>query len=241
MMNEVSQRTIIVGDIHGCISEFDELLETISYSSSNDRLILLGDLIDRGPDSVGVVRKAREMGIECVMGNHEQKFLKWYKNAGSRIDVYDKEHFYSDFSNEDINYIANMNNYIKVDNNIIVHAGLKPNIDITKQNKEDLLHIRYTDIDLNGIALSKVEKLGKEAVGAYFWTEFWKGPENVIYGHNVNSLSVPLIEEVAPNIFCYGLDTGCCFGGYLTALILETKEIIQIKAKQTYYKSRLDK
>lgn len=56
---ESKLRTIIVGDIHGCIDELNELIKTISYDKKTDRLILLGDLIDRGPDSVGVVQRAR--------------------------------------------------------------------------------------------------------------------------------------------------------------------------------------
>ena len=64
-----TKRTIIVGDVHGCIDEFDELVNLVSYDKTRDRLILLGDLIDRGPDSVAVVKRAREMNLECVMGN----------------------------------------------------------------------------------------------------------------------------------------------------------------------------
>lgn len=230
------RRTIIVGDIHGCIDEFDELLKTISYNKENIRLICLGDLIDRGPDSVGAIRKARELNLESVMGNHEHKFLKWYKSSGSRADVYDKHKHYTEFNDQDIEYIFQMSNFIKIDNTIVVHAGLKPGISLSAQKKDDLFYLRYTDLDGNFISLKKIFKAGKEALGAHFWTEFWKGPESVIYGHNVHSLSEPFIEEVSPEIFCYGIDTGCCFGGHLTAFVLETKEIIQIPAKQTYYK-----
>ena len=70
------KRHIFIGDIHGCLDEFNELLNKLSYDPKEDRLILLGDLIDRGPDSVGVVRKARELRLECVMGNHEHKYIK---------------------------------------------------------------------------------------------------------------------------------------------------------------------
>lgn len=232
-------RTIIISDIHGCISEFQELLKTVSYNPAQDRCILLGDLIDRGPDSVGVVRMAREMNLECVMGNHELKFLKWYKNRNSRSDVLDNKDFYSHFSDDDINYIFKLPSYIKYNNTIMVHGGVKANKSITEQSSNDLSYLRYIDSNGNFISMTKVQELGKEAIGAYFWTEFWRGPESVVYGHHVHSYKDPLIEEVAPNIFCYGLDTGCCFGGRLTALILETKEIVQIQAKETYYKSRI--
>jgi bis(5'-nucleosyl)-tetraphosphatase (symmetrical) len=230
-------RTIFIGDIHGCIIEFNELIKTISYDKNSDRLILLGDLIDRGPDSVAVVKKAREMDLECVMGNHEHKFMKWFKSSGSRNDVYDRHPHYTQFSDEDINYISQMSHYIELDEAIVVHAGLKPGIVLSAQTKDDLFYLRYTDPDRKFISLKKINKLGKEVVDAHFWTEYWTGPKSVVYGHNVHSYDSPLIEEVAPGVTCYGIDTGCCFGGKLTALIWETKEIIQIQAKQTYYRS----
>ncbi len=232
-----TKRTIIVGDIHGCLEEFDELLKKLSYDKSNDRLILLGDLIDRGPDSVGVVARARQMDLECVMGNHDYKFLKWWRNSGTTNDVYDRHPHYAKFSDADVNYIARMAHYIKLDGTIIVHAGLRPGISLANQSKEDLYYIRYMDSDKRFVSLKKINKLGKEASDAHFWTEYWKGPESIVYGHNVHSYEDPLIEEVAPGVVCYGIDTGCCFGGRLTALILETKEIVQVQAKQTYHKS----
>jgi bis(5'-nucleosyl)-tetraphosphatase (symmetrical) len=231
------KRTILIGDIHGCLDEFDEMLKTLSYHPDKDRVILLGDLIDRGPDSVGVVRRARELNLESVMGNHEYKFLKWFRDSKQ---IYDTQSYYSQLINEDINYIANMSTYIKLNNIIAVHAGLKPGIAISDQRKDDLLYLRYTDANRNFISLKKILKLGKRESGAMFWTEFWKGPESVVYGHNVHSLENPLIEEVAPGVTCYGLDTGCCFGGRLTALILDTKEIVQVQSKKTYYQSKFD-
>lgn len=232
-----TKRTIFVGDVHGCIDEFDELLKKLSYDPKNDRLILLGDLIDRGPDSVAVVRKAREMNLECVMGNHEHKFIKWFRTQGTRVDFYDKRAFYSELSDQDIVYIHDMPTYIELDDVAAVHAGVKPGIPISSQTKDDLMYLRYTDSDRKFISLKKINKLGKEATGAIFWTEFWTGPKNIVYGHNVNSYKDPRIEETAPGIFCYGIDTGCCFGGRLTALIWETREIVQVQAKRAYYQS----
>ena len=233
-------RTIIIGDVHGCIDEFNELIQTLSYNKKTDRIILLGDLIDRGPDSVAVVKRARELDLECVRGNHEHKFLKWYRSQGSSNDVYHKREHYTEFSDEDINYISRMDHYIKVEDTIIVHAGLRPGISLSNQSKDDLYYIRYMDAGSKFISLKKISKLGKAATGAHFWTEFWTGPESIVYGHNVHSFDTPLIEEVAPGVMCYGLDTGCCFGGHLSALILETKEIVQVKAKRVYYESKFE-
>lgn len=235
-----TKRHIFIGDIHGCLDEFNELLDKLSYNPQTDRLILLGDLVDRGPDSVGVVRKAREMKLESLMGNHEHKYIKWFRSQGSRVDVYDRADYYNQLSDQDITYIHDMPTYIELDDVIAVHAGLKPGIRLSEQRKDDLMYLRYTDSDRKFISLKKINKLGKEATGALFWTEFWQGPKSVVYGHNVHSYEHPLIEEVAPGVTCYGLDTGCCFGGRLTALIWETKEIVQVQAKRAYYRSNFD-
>jgi hypothetical protein len=237
---EIKERTIIIGDIHGCLEEFNLLLNKLNYNVLNDRVVLLGDLLDRGPDPVGVVRRARQLNLECIMGNHEHKFLKWYKTFGTKVDVYDKKSYYQDFCQEDVDYIFKMPIYINLGEVVAVHGGAKPGTPIEKQSKDELLYLRYTDKDMKFLSLKKIHKLGKEAAGAHFWTEFWKGPESIVYGHNVHSYDKPLIEEVIPGVFCYGLDTGCCFGGNLSCLILETKEIVQVKAKQVYYKSDFD-
>ena len=236
------KRTIIIGDIHGCIDEFNELVDKLNYDKNHDRLILLGDLIDRGPNSVAVVEKARKMDLECVMGNHEHKFTKWHKSMGSRNDVYDRKSHYTQFSDDDINYIYRMSNYIDLPqfNTVVVHGGVKPGRRIQDQTKDDLYYLRYVDKDAKFISLHKVSKLGITASGAHFWTDDWYGPESVVYGHNVHSYEEPRIVEVTPGVFCYGIDTGCCFGGKLTAMIMETKEFVQVQAKKTYYESDFD-
>lgn len=229
---EIKKRTVVVGDVHGCLEEFDELVKTINYNPIEDRLIVVGDLIDRGPDSVGVVRRCREMNLEVTMGNHEYKFLKWWK-GNKHLDVHPH---YSELNDDDVNYIARMPYYIKLRDDLwVVHAGVKPNLSIEQQKKDDLMYLRYTDKDRHFISMHKIAK--GEATGAMFWTEFWKGPASVIYGHNVHGFEDPKIEEVSPGVKCYGIDTGVCFGGRLTALIVETGEIVQVQAKKIYYKS----
>lgn len=234
-------RTIIVGDIHGCIDEFNELINTVSYNKNTDRMILAGDLIDRGPDSIAVVSKARKMDLECVMGNHEAKFLRWFNSSKNARKIREGQDYYSKLSDDDIDYIFRMPTYINLGDIIVVHAGLKAGISLDRQSKDDLMSLRYTDLNGNFISLRKIHKAGGvEALDAHFWTEFWKGPESIVYGHNVHSMESPLIEEVAPNVKCYGIDTGCCFGGRLSCLILPTFEIVQVPAKHIYHKSGFD-
>ncbi|HEY5267646.1 MAG TPA: metallophosphoesterase [Candidatus Saccharimonadales bacterium] len=233
-------RHIFVGDIHGCVDEFKELLINISYDPKEDRLILLGDLIDRGPDSVGMVKLAREMNLECLMGNHEHKFVKWYRSQGTRVDVYDSKKYYNQFSDEDVQYIHNMPTYIELDDVIAVHAGLKPGILLSNQRKDDLMYLRYTDADKKFVSLKKINSIGKEAAGAIFWTEYGPFTKNIVYGHNVHSMTDIKVDTFYEGNACYGIDTGCCFNGRLTALIWETKEIIQVQAQKEYYKSSFE-
>lgn len=230
--------TAIISDIHGCLNEFNEMLNLLDYKSPNVRIISVGDLIDRGPDSVGVVKRCRELNIETCCGNHEFKFLKWYRSKGSRADVYDRVDYYDKLSDEDIQYIANMPTSIELEDLIVVHAGLKPGISLSAQSKNDLMYLRYTDVSRKFISLKTINKLGKEETGAKFWTEFGPFGKNVVYGHNVHSLKDISIDRFDDGTACYGIDTGCVFNGNLTALIWETKEIVQVKAKSEYFISK---
>jgi len=223
--------TIIIGDIHGCLTEFDEILKLADHKSPNVRIICVGDFIDRGPDSLGVVRRAKELKLEGVRANHEDRLFKWLDNKKSRY-----QNCYSQFNEDDINYLKSLPYYIKLDDLLIVHAGIKPNISLEQQKRDDLINLRYTDENRNFISLRKIDKLGIQATNAKFWTEFGPFKTNVIYGHNVYSLSEIKLDKYDDGYSCYGIDTGCCFGGFLTAINWSTKELIQVKAKEVYYK-----
>lgn len=229
----MGSRTIIIGDIHGCLEELDLLIKELN-PSKEDKLISLGDLIDRGPDSLGVVRRAQELGMISLLGNHEVKFITWFR---SNKKVYEAFDFYEKFNDDDIEYIHKMPLYLRLsDNFVAVHGGFKPNIPYDRQKRDDCCYRRF--VSNNGEESLTISRIKREGIKDFcFWTKFWTGPDNLIYGHQVHSLETPKIEEVAPNIKCYGIDTGCCFGGRLTAFILETQEIIQIQARQVYYKS----
>lgn len=231
------ERIVVIGDIHGCIDEFDEMLKLADVKSPNVRVILLGDILDRGPDSLGCLRRARELNLESVLGNHDLKFIKWFRSPKDK-PLYDHRKFYSEFNDDDINYIHRMPLYLKLrDNFIAVHAGVKPGVPLEKQKQDVLCYLRYTDKDRNFLSLKKVFK--EKVSGAMFWTEFGSFGYNVVYGHNVHSQTTPEITRYDDGTACYGIDTGCVFGGKLSALILSDKEpeIVQVQAKEIYYKS----
>ena len=71
-------QTVIIGDVHGCLTELDALLRKVRFTKG-DRLVLVGDLVAKGPDSAGVVARARELGALAVRGNHDERVLSWFR------------------------------------------------------------------------------------------------------------------------------------------------------------------
>lgn len=233
-----TKRHIFIGDIHGMADEFNELLDRLKYNPKEDRLILVGDLIDRGPKSVELIRQVREMNLESTMGNHEAKFLSWYRNKGTRNDVYTPQPYYNQLSDADINYIAQMPLYIKLPDVLVVHAGIRANISIENQRKEDLLYLRFINVEGKAMGLRKVQKVGKENAHVVFWSELGPFGTNIVCGHNVHSYKDIRIDDCDDHKV-YSIDTGGCFGGRLTALIWESKEVVQVQAFKTYQESNI--
>src|SRR6185503_6653865 len=77
----MKDRTLVIGDVHGCLDELRELLERVRFRKGEDRLVFVGDLMDRGPYPVECVRLARELEAECLLGNHEEKHLRWRRHV----------------------------------------------------------------------------------------------------------------------------------------------------------------
>jgi serine/threonine protein phosphatase 1 len=212
------KKLFAIGDIHGRADKIDEMISRIEINPEEDTLVFIGDYIDRGPDSKGVVnsiiniRKKIEH-VFCLLGNHEQMLLDYHlhrkneeiffmnggnvtafsyglirTNTGVRMDI----------PEDHIDFFQSLMLYYETDNFIFVHAGLRPGIPLGKQKKNDLLWIRDEFIDDRSI-LEKV----------------------VVFGHT--PVTNPLIEKHK-----IGIDTGAAYGGKLTCV-----ELTQMKFYQT--------
>lgn len=209
-------RTIIIGDIHGCLEEFEELLRLVEYRS-NDQLILAGDLVAKGPDSRGVVAKAHELGALGVRGNHDEHVLKFLRGVPLRPGHLAVA---NSLTEKEWSYLSALPLYVRLPQyrTIVVHAGLVPGRSLSEQRPLDLLNMR--SIDAEGQASKRVE-------GGVPWASRWPGPELVVFGHDaVRGL------QMYPNAI--GLDTGCCYGRQLTALVFPEKRIVSVQAKRVY-------
>jgi len=226
---KTQKKIAAIGDPHGCIKEFSELLSKLEHHSL-DEIWVLGDYVDRGPDSGAVVELARRKGIKGIKGNHESTILNYAKNPDPRREERLKT-YQSIRSKEDWLYLENLPE-LHVDDDVkavFVHGGLWAGIPLHKQPKAVMyaqMIKPYIPGDVEWWGTSEEELFRSK--GYVRWYEICDEPYLVCYGHSV-----------FPEPFRYnqtlGLDTGCVFGGSLSAVILPSEEIIQVKAKKTYY------
>lgn len=225
-------RIIFIGDIHGCYDELQSLLLKCSWDPKSDRLILLGDLVDRGSNSGKVVRWARENNIEVVRGNHDDRYVKlhvkmkehektpgnlkptWLMNYPDRIKIYNS------LSEEDHTWLANtpIRIFIPEHKIIAVHAGIHPAKSLENQEDNSMMHVRFLHPGHQRAPLDK-DNAYSQPKNSYFWADHYNEEWNVVYGHHVWSEEDIKIHANAKGYKCYGIDTGCCFGGRLTALV----------------------
>ncbi|MBX3227563.1 MAG: serine/threonine protein phosphatase [Labilithrix sp.] len=207
-------RTIVVGDVHGCAGELHDLLDRVAFASG-DRLVFVGDLVARGPDSLGVLDVVRATGALVVRGNHEQKLIEWddaraqwIRGAPApRVEI-GKLHRELARALRPIDWSVLRATPVSLDfpehDLRVVHAGLDPALPFEQQNPATLMRIRTVP-------------LAKKA--HVLWGTRYAGPPHVVFGHN----AAPRLQLHA---WATGLDTGCVYGGQLTALVLAPGERI---------------
>jgi len=228
----------LIGDVHGCIDEFKELLDKLGYGISESsvtppegrKLVLVGDLVDRGPDSPGVLRLVMQM-VEagtalCVRGNHDDKLLR--KLQGREITIgHGLAETLEQLAKEPPEFVERMRLFLEslpthyvLDGGklIVAHAGLK-----------EYLHGRVSDrvraFALYGDTTGENDEHGLPI--RLNWAEEYKGRAMVVYGHTPKP-----VAEWQNNTIC--IDTGCAFGGRLTALRYPERELVSVDARRQY-------
>lgn len=213
---------IAISDIHGMLTKFVELWAALS-PSKNDTIVLLGDLIDRGSDSKGVIdfvlnKKAQGFNIISLWGNHEDMYVKYLRKSeytvlnGEMIEgIYMKEVYRMNGGRateksyggklppkEHMQFFHAMEPSYETENYIFVHAGIKPGVSMNLQKFDDFVWIR-------GEFINSDEDFGKIVIFGH--TPVWFITQNRDYAPYVSDNKI-------------GIDTGCVFGGKLTAILL---------------------
>lgn len=226
------QRTIVVGDVHGCPDELDALLKKCGREAG-DRLVLAGDLVAKGPDSKGVVERARQWRALAVLGNHDAHVLHVRQVMGGQASAPDEdvrppkaEHkvVVETLAAADWGYLEALPLYLRLGpesegapDTAVVHAGCVPGVPLEQQRREHLITLRSIRDD--GEPTKKLKGTP--------WASLWTGPERLVFGHDA-------IRGLQQYPMATGLDTGCVYGGKLTALILPERRLVAVDAKRAY-------
>ena len=214
------RRTIVLGDLHGCFDEATELLDRVAATSS-DRIIFAGDLVDRGPRPRECVELA--MRHECVLGNHEEKHVEQRHRPDAKLSpdhlatrrALDPEH---------LDWFATLPLFIRLPEHgaAVVHAGAMPGVALEDQDPYHLLHAQCIRPPSR-----KSYWPSKAPADHVFWTNHWRGPERLIFGHSV--VDLPHVTDPA-----VGIDTRALYGRARTARLVPAWELVSVPARHRY-------
>lgn len=226
-------RTIVIGDVHGCYDELKDLLDATDAFARQTEIVFLGDLMDRGPDPVGCVRLVRSVPTaKCIMGNHEDKHLRWAKHEKNRKETGKKNPMtpfddkklreHNALSEDDLKWMSKLPaTYCLAPGWIAVHGGFEQAYPLDHQNYKTMIRCRYVDVATGKMA--SADNPYEQPEGTVHWADAWRGGSNVVYGHFCEELGTVRIRGWASHqrlCNAYGIDTGACFGGTLTAMVL---------------------
>lgn len=236
----------IVGDVHGCLDELLELMIALGYQVERQdaafsvtppdgrKLVFVGDLVDRGPATPDVLRLAMTMvdagQAFCVPGNHDIKLVKALKGRDVQLthglaeSLQQLEREPQEFRAQALKFLDDLvSHYVFDDGKLVVaHAGMKESMQGRGSGK-------VRDFALYGETTGETDDFGLPV--RYNWSADYRGKALVVYGHT------PVPETLWLN-GTVNIDTGCVFGGKLTALRYPEREIVSVPAKATYYESR---
>jgi protein phosphatase len=235
----------LVGDVHGCRAELETLLAELGFVVERDadgrpvgarhperrRAVFLGDLVDRGPDTPGVLRLAMGMVAAgdafCVPGNHEAKLLRALRGRDVRVahglaeSLAQLDREPPEFRAEVQRFLDGLVSHYVLDggNLVVAHAGVA-------ERYQGRASGRVRSFCLYGDTTGETDEFGLPV--RYPWANDYRGRATVVYGHT----PVPTPEWVN-NTLC--VDTGCVFGGRLTALRYPEREVVSVPAGEVYY------
>ena len=218
-------RTLFVGDIHGCAEEFTQILEEMSFEAGTDRLLLTGDAFSRGPDPVEVWRTIREARAEMVLGNHDDRLVRLLRlHLGGQGDQITKPHHreavtgVQSVAQELLEWLETVPLRIDDEGFLLVHAGINPESGLGGTTHEEFLTIRTWPP--NGTT-----------VGPRWHDHYSEDGKLLIFGHDApGGLVARRRQDGGPHLI--GLDSGCVYGGMLSAYILEEDRIVQVPSCQ---------
>ncbi len=210
-------RVIAIGDLHGCSVAFTALIDAIDLQP-HDTLVTLGDYVDRGIDSKGVLDRLIDLQSRCnlvpILGNHDEMMLhardgrsdfQFWLNCGgdSALDSYGSTSKLSLIPQSHFRFLESCLSYYETETHVFVHANYKPEVPLTKLDDHTLRWLSLKD---------------------YFPPRWHCSVKTFVVGHTPQ-------PEVLDLGYLICIDTNCCGGGWLTAIEVNTKQIWQVNEK----------
>ena len=214
-------RTLVIGDIHGCYDELRELLDRAALTAT-DRVVAVGDLVVKGEKSREVLDLFMgDPRFSSVVGNHDLALARRWRahRRGEKFKVKGSQKLcYKQLKQSDpkyLDYLASLPTTIDLGSHLVVHAGLRPRVELKDQSEDDLTELR---------TLGKKNPASKKGKP---WYKDYDGEKIVLFGH----WPAPFPRR-GPHAI--GLDTGCVYGFHLTGYIIEADEFIRVCARRAY-------
>lgn len=201
-----AERIIFVGDIQGCFSELMDLLDAVRFNPSCDHLICVGDMLNKGPDSLGVAKfLMSESSASCILGNHEWFYLKKGKKKKSFAELR------AQLGAEDRevkDWLRSLPLFLETDDWLAIHGGLLPGQHPAEMDPETLLTLR-------------------ELPDGRPWHQAILPDKDIVYGHWA-------VQGLCLSGRTWGLDSGCVYGGQLSALVWPKRRVVSVPAQKVY-------
>ncbi len=212
---------LIVGDIHGCYAELQDLLDKAGLAAS-DEIIALGDVVDRGPDSVRVIDLIRHgQNVRCIQGNHERKHVQsWRGRVRPALSQLITRRQIGDAEYPAVcEFVATLPTFLELSDAVVVHGFYEPGVPLYDQR----------DTVLTGTLSG--ERYLKDML-TQPWYELYDGDKPLLVGHHdYSGRGRPFVHRE----LVFGLDTGCCHGGQLTGILLPEFRFVSVPSRRDYW------
>ena len=259
--NNNNNNVLVIGDVHGCLAELQRLLEAAVQENGGHHfrnVLLVGDVIHKGPQSVQVLRFIQKQQQKTnstwwmVRGNHEERVLHLLLQRDGFDNMTDRDRqkyqwMFDDDNNRllltdyDIAWLSELPYTIRIpawkkkkknSETLIVHGGLVPGVALFQQSTETMTTIRQ--VEETKSPNKYVLHRDRHEPGGMPWATVWDGPPHVVFGHDT-SRSLQLAHKAT------GLDTGAVYGRQLTGLILPEHKLVSVESARDYTKKQRKK